>query len=251
MDAFRLDGQRALVTGGGTGLGLAIGRAMVAAGAQVVVTGRREDLLQAACAELGPAAHYRVHDITDLASIPALVAGVEADLGPLDIAVNNAGIHLKKPVVDTSDLEMAQVVQTHVFGAFALSRECARRMLPRGRGVLLNIVSMTALYGMPLVIAYSTAKAALVGQTRALAVELSPHGVRVNAIAPGYIDTPMSRRAFEADPARKQKALGRTPLGVFGDPQDVGYAAVYLSSPAARYVTGAILPVDGGASIGF
>jgi NAD(P)-dependent dehydrogenase (short-subunit alcohol dehydrogenase family) len=251
MNPFRLDDQLALVTGGGTGLGLAMCRAMVEAGARVVVTGRREELLQLACAELGEAAAYIRHDVNDLASIPALVEQVEARHGPLDILINNAGINKKKPVVDTSDADLASIVQTHLFGSYALSRECGRRMIVRGRGSIIMIVSMTALFGVPQVSAYGAAKAALVGLTRLLAVEMSPHGVRVNAIAPGWIDSAMSRKALENDPARKQRILSRTPLGRIGDPEDVGYAAVYLCSQAARFVTGVVLPVDGGVSIGF
>jgi gluconate 5-dehydrogenase len=251
MNPFRLDGQRALITGGGTGIGLAMAQAMAEAGARVILTGRRAERLQAACAEIGERANAIPHDINDLASIPALIEKIEADFGPVDTVVNNAGVHLKKPMVDTTDAEFLSVIQTHVLGAFALSRECAQRMVARGSGSILNIVSMTALFGMPLAIAYSTAKTALLGQTRALAVELSPLGIRVNAIAPGYIHTPMSDRAFANDPARMQKAMGRTPMGKRGDPMDVGYAAVYLSSPAAQYITGVILPVDGGTSIGF
>lgn len=251
QNPFRLDNQIALVTGGGTGLGLATCQALVEAGAHVIMTGRREEVLRQACLQLGQAAHYLPHDITDLASLPGLVEEIERRFGPLDILVNNAGIHLKKSAVDTSDAELAQVMQTHLFGSFALSRECGRRMLERGRGSILMILSMAALFGIPQVASYTAAKTALLGLTRALAVELSPQGVRVNAIAPGWIETAMSRPVLESDPARKQKVLSRTPLGRLGEPIDIGYAVVYLCSPAAKFVTGAVLPVDGGASIGF
>ncbi len=184
-------------------------------------------------------------------TIPALVQRIEDEFGPLDILVNNAGNHLKRPAVDTSDADLASILQTHLFGSFALSRECGRRMTGRGRGSIIMIVSMSALFGIPQVTAYTAAKSALSGLTRALAVEFSPHGVRVNAIAPGWIETMLSRKAFEGDPARKQRILDRTPMGTLGEILDVGYAAVYLSSPAAKFVTGIVLPVDGGASIGF
>jgi gluconate 5-dehydrogenase len=248
---FRLDGQLALVTGGGTGLGLGICQAITEAGARVVITGRREALLKQACAELGEAVQYIQHDITELSTIPALVEVVEARFGPLDILVNNAGNHLKKPAVDTSDAEFAGILQTHLCGAFALSRECGRRMIARKRGSIVMIASMAALFGIPDVAAYSAAKSALAGMTRALAVEFSPHGVRVNTIAPGWFDTDLSRKAFQNDPGRRERILGRTPMGRLGDVIDVGYAAVFLSSAAARFVTGIVLPVDGGASIGF
>jgi gluconate 5-dehydrogenase len=250
-EVFRLDGQLALVTGGGTGLGFGICQALSQAGARVVMTGRREDVLRDACQQLGKAAGYLRHDVTDLSTIPALVQRIEEEFGPLDILVNNAGNHLKRPAVDTSDADLAGILQTHLLGSFALIRECGRRMTARRRGAMIMIVSMASLFGIPSVSAYTAAKSALLGLTRALAVEFSPHGVRVNAIAPGWIDTMLSRKAFEGDPARKQRILDRTPMGTLGEILDVGYAAVYLSSPAAKFVTGVILPVDGGASIGF
>ena len=250
-DVFRLDGQLALVTGGGTGLGFGICQALSQAGARVVMTGRREGVLRDACQQLGNAAEYLQHDVTDLSTIPALVQRIEEEIGPLDILVNNAGNHLKRPAVDTSDADLASILQTHLLGSFALSRECGRRMIGRDRGSIIMIASMSALFGIPQVSAYSAAKSALAGLTRALAVEFSPHGVRVNAIAHGWIDTMLSRKAFEGDPARKQRILDRTPMGTLGEIIDVGYAAVYLSSPAAKFVTGIVLPIDGGVSIGF
>lgn len=251
QNAFRLDGQLVLVTGGGTGLGFGVCQAMTEAGARVVMTGRTEDSLRQACKHLGVSAAYVRHDVTDLPSIPGLVEQVEHRFGPVHVLVNNAGNYLKKSAVDTSDADFASVLHTHLFGAYALSRECGRRMLVRKQGSILMIVSMASLFGIPMVSAYSAAKSALLGLTRALTVEFSPHGVRVNAIAPGWFNTALNRKAFETDPARKQKIVERTPLGRLGEEMDVGYAAVYLCSPAAKFVTGVCLPVDGGASIGF
>jgi gluconate 5-dehydrogenase len=224
---------------------------MTEAGARIVMTGRTEDTLRQACKPLGVSASYVRHDVTDLPSIPGLVEQVEDRFGPLDILVNNAGNYLKKSAVETSDADFASVLHTHLFGAYALSRECGRRMLARKQGSILMIVSMASLFGIPMVSAYTAAKSALLGLTRALTVEFSPHGVRVNAIAPGWFNTALNRKAFETDPARKQKIVERTPLGRLGEEMDIGYAAVYLCSPAAKFVTGVCLPVDGGASIGF
>jgi gluconate 5-dehydrogenase len=248
---FRLDGQLALVTGGGAGLGLGISEAMVESGADVVMIGRNESRLSQACDRLGTKAHYAARDITDLPSIPSLVREIESRFGPLDILVNNAGNHLKKPAVDTSNEDLEHVMATHLFASYALSRECGRRMMERRHGSIIMIVSMAALFGIPQVSGYTAAKAGLLGLTRSLATEFSPHGVRVNAIAPGWIDTAMTRRAHLDDPARRTRILERTPMGRLGDPADIGYAAVYLCSEAARFVTGIVLPVDGGASIGF
>ena len=250
-DAFRLDGQLAVITGGGTGLGFGISQAMVEAGARVVIIGRRETVLQEACGKLGSAASYVSHDLRDLASLPAVAARIEERFGPVDILANNAGNYLKKPATEVTDEELLNLFSTHFFSAYVLSREFGRRMVERKRGSIVMTVSMTAIFGIPHVSVYGAAKSALLGLARALTVEFSPHGVRVNAIAPGWFDTALNRQAFESDPARLQKILARTPLGRVGEALDVGYAAVYLSSPAAKFVSGVCLPVDGGASIGF
>jgi gluconate 5-dehydrogenase len=248
---FSLGGEVAVITGGGTGIGLAIARAMASAGARVVLVGRRESELVAACAELGPLASHVVHDVTQLDKAAALVERVTAEVGPITCLVNNAGIHVKKPAVDTTPEEFELVMRTHVFGAHALTRAVAPGMIARKRGTILFTASMASLFGIPLVIAYTAAKSAYVGMVKAYSTEFSPHGVRVNAIAPGWIETEMSRKALAGDPVRRDKILGRTPMGRLGKPSDIGWAAVYLASPAAEFVTGVILPVDGGISIGF
>jgi NAD(P)-dependent dehydrogenase (short-subunit alcohol dehydrogenase family) len=249
---FRLDGQLALVTGGSTGLGLATCQALLEAGTQVILTGRRAESLHQACAQLGlPDHHGLQHDVTELSTTPALVQQIENRFGPLDILVNNAGIHLKKSALDTTDTEFVEILQTHLFGSFALSREASRTMVERQQGSIIMILSMAALFGIPQVSAYTAAKTALLGLTRALAIELSPCRVRVNAVAPGWIETAMSQKALADDAGRKQKILDRTPLGKLGEPLDVGYAVVYLCSPAAKFITGVVLPVDGGVSVGF
>lgn len=249
--AFDLAGQTALITGGGTGLGLGMAGCFVAAGAKVILVGRRQEELEKARAALGENAFALAGDVTKLETIPALVEAAEKLAGPVSILVNNAGVHLKKSALETSDAEFAAVLQTHVFGSFALSREVGRRMVARKTGSILFTASMASLFGIPLVVAYSAAKSAYVGMVRTLAVELGANGVRVNAIAPGWIYSEMSAKALAGDPARKAKILGRTPLNRLGDADDIGWAAVYLCSPAAKFVTGVVLPVDGGVSIGF
>ena len=250
-DAFSLQHETALITGGGTGIGLAMARSMSAAGAKVVLTGRREAELAAAVKELGDGAAYVVHDVNKLEAAPAVVAEVEKAHGPITCLVNNAGQNLKKPAVDTTSEEFEAIMRTHIFGAHALVRAVAPGMVERKRGSILFTASMASIFGIPYVIAYTAAKSAMVGLVRGYAVELSPHGVRVNAIAPGWIDTAMSRKAMEGDPARKNKIVSRTPMAKFGDTEDIGWAAVYLTSPAAKFVTGVMLPVDGGVSMGF
>jgi len=246
-----LDGRTALITGGGTGIGLAIAEAFVAAGARVVITGRRREVLQTACVRLGPRASWRQSDVSELEAQATLVSTIESELGTLDILVNNAGTHLKKPALEITGMEFSAVLRTNLEGLFALSREVGRRMADRGRGAILNMASMTAVYGIPRVAAYTASKAAIVGLTRALAVELGSTGVRVNAISPGFIYSEMSARALDADPERKQRVLSRTPLGRMGQPQEVAAAATFLCSDAASFITGVNLCVDGGNSIGF
>jgi gluconate 5-dehydrogenase len=250
-DSFSLAGQLALITGGGSGIGFGIAQCFIRAGARVVLVGRNEERLTAAVEQLGTGAHYKVCDIARLNSIPQLIDEVHAQEGRISLLVNNAGNHLKKAAAETSDIEFDNIVETHLRASFALSREVAREMLKSGGGSILFIASMASLMGIPLVVAYSAAKTAICGLVRALAAEWSPRGIRVNAIAPGWIDTAMLRTALTGDPSRAGRILARTPMARFGNVEDIGMAAIYLSSPAARFITGVVLPVDGGASIGF
>jgi gluconate 5-dehydrogenase len=249
---FRLDGEVAIITGGATGLGLGMARSFVMAGAKVVLVGRREEELRQAVAALGAAASYVRHNVTEHGRAKGLVeAATHAAGSPPSILVNNAGVHLKKSAVDTSPEEFLNVLHTHVIGAHALTQAVLPGMIERKHGSVIFIASMASLFGIPNVIAYAAAKSAYVGMVRTLATEVSSANVRVNAIAPGWIDSDMMRQALAGDPARQAKILGRTPMGRFGTPDDIGWAAVYLCSPAAKFVTGVVLPVDGGVSIGF
>jgi NAD(P)-dependent dehydrogenase (short-subunit alcohol dehydrogenase family) len=251
LQVFSLAGRVALITGGGTGIGLEIARCMVAAGATVIITGRRESVLQESAAELGEGAHFVVNDVSDLGGTDALIEQIEAEYGPLDILVNNAGINMKKPALEVTDEDFSRIIHTNLNAVFALTRAAGRRMVPRGRGTIIMISSMAAYYGIDRVVAYAASKSAVEGMVKVLASEFSKDGVRVNAIAPGFIETEMSRTAMNSDPDRRDRAMRRTPMGKFGKPSDIGHAAVFLASEAARYVTGASLPVDGGNSIGF
>jgi NAD(P)-dependent dehydrogenase (short-subunit alcohol dehydrogenase family) len=241
----------AIITGGGSGLGLAIAKKFTEKGIKTILVSRNEERLIEACGALGSLASYEVCDLTDLNSIPALVQKIENEFTKIDILVNNAGIHLKKPLVEVSDEEYHQVVLTNQKSVFSISREVAKAMILNKTGAILNISSMASQYGIPNVIAYTASKSAIEGMTRAKAVELSPFGIRVNCIAPGFIYSDMSARALNGDLERKAKVLGRTPMGKMGQPEDVANAAYFLCSEEASYITGAILPVDGGNSIGF
>jgi NAD(P)-dependent dehydrogenase (short-subunit alcohol dehydrogenase family) len=240
-----------VITGGGTGLGFTMSKFFSEAGARIVMTGRREHILREAGERLGENVGYIVNDITKLDALPQLVSSVETQFGAIDVLINNSGINLKKHFLETTDEEFQQIIQTNLAGVFALTRAVAQKMKERKSGSIILITSMAALYGIPNVSAYTSSKSAILGLTRALAVDLSPFGIRINSIAPGFIDTPMLQKAFDSDPERKRKVLERTPMRRLGTPEDVASAALFLASDASRFITGINLPVDGGNSIGF
>jgi gluconate 5-dehydrogenase len=248
---FSLQGETALITGGGTGLGFGIASSFVQAGARVILVGRRADVLEKAAVKLGDAASFEPHDISRLDEAEDLVQRLTARVGNISILVNNAGIHLKKSAVETTTAEFNDVLQTHVVAAFGLTRAVLPSMIKNRHGNILFTASMASLFGIPSVMAYSAAKSAYLGMTRTLAVEVSMHGVRVNAIAPGWIESPMMLKALADDPERSRKILSRTPMNRFGTAEDIGLAATFICSPAAQFITGIVLPVDGGMSIGF
>jgi gluconate 5-dehydrogenase len=240
-----------MITGGGSGIGFHIAQCMIQAGAKVVITGRREAVLQEAVAALGANSSYFVNDITDLKSIPALISDIESKAGDIDILINNAGINMKKHAVEVTDEDFDRIIQTNLHAVFSITRECGKRMIERKKGSIIMITSMAALYGIDRVVAYTASKSAVGGMVKALTTEFSPYNVRINAIAPGFIETPMMLTAMNGDPARRDKAMDRTPMGTWGKPDDIGWAAVFLASEAAKFITGVSLPVDGGNSIGF
>lgn len=244
--AFGLDGRHALVTGGGSGLGLAIARCFLLAGARVTIVGTSEAKLAAACAELGPDTAGLAFDVTKVDEAERFAARVREARGAVDILVNNAGSTVKKPIDQMTPAEFQSVLDVHVSGAFALTRAFLPQ-IEAGRGSVLFTASMSSFLGIPNVSGYSASKAAHVGMIRALATELAPRGVRVNGVAPGWIDTPLFRGATANDPARRAKIDGRIPMGRLGQPEDIGWAMTYLASAAANYVTGHITVVDGGA----
>ena len=242
----------AIVTGGGSGIGLAIAEKFVQNHIHTIIVGRDEKKLYAASEKMGQLCEAMTCDLSELSSIPKLVNGIVRKHGHVDILVNNAGINMKKEFKDVTDEEFQKIILTNVTAIFSLSREVVKCMLDKKiKGSIINISSMASQYGIPKVIAYTASKSAIEGMTRAMAVELSPAGIRTNCIAPGFIATDMSAKALNNDPERKNKALGRTPMGALGSPADIGDAAVFLASDAAKYITGVVLPVDGGNSVGF
>jgi NAD(P)-dependent dehydrogenase (short-subunit alcohol dehydrogenase family) len=242
----------AIVTGGGSGIGLAITEKFVQNNILTIIIGRDQQKLDCAKKQLGELCVPIRYDLNMLEGIPKLIIELIQRHGQIDILVNNAGINLKKEFTDVTDGEFQNIQLTNVTTVFALSREVVKCMLEKkNNGTIINISSMASQYGLPKVIAYTASKSAIEGMTRAMAVELSPLGIRVNCIAPGFIATDMSAKALNGDMERMQKVMSRTPMGELGQPSDVADAALFLASDAAKYITGIILPVDGGNSIGF
>jgi len=246
-----LEDRLCLVTGGGTGIGRAIAESLSASGARVVITGRRREPLEDVAARIGSLIIPRQHDIGELESIPSFIESIENDLGPIDTLVNNAGRHQKKPSLEVTDADLEDVLSINTKAVFAMTREVAKRMAPRSRGDIQIISSMAALFGIPYVASYTMSKAAVTGLVHELAVEWGSYGIRVNAIAPGFIETEMSKKALDSDPERKSKVLNRTPLGRLGTTAEIGRVSAFLASDAASFITGVTLPVDGGAAVGF
>jgi 2-dehydro-3-deoxy-D-gluconate 5-dehydrogenase len=252
LEAFRLDGKVALVTGASRGLGRAMALGLAGAGASTALVGRDGATLEPVAREIETSMDREVIcvplDVADVAAIPAAVEQVIARFGRIDILVNNAGTNVRNAVVDITPEEWELVLDTNLKGAFFLTQQVGRQMIANGGGKILNIGSMTAFLGVPTVPAYSASKAALQQLTRLLAVEWAEHNIQVNAIAPGWISTDMtaplkSRPDFEP---RYRWILSRTPMGRFGEPEELVGAAVFLCSPAADFITGQVLAVDGG-----
>jgi gluconate 5-dehydrogenase len=246
-----LSNKVALVTGGAAGIGYGIAKQFIACGAKVVITDLVQEKLDEEKVELGKNCYTYVNDVTKKELHKSLIEEIERSVGPVEILVNNAGRHCKKPSLETTDEEFQAVIDTNLNSVFALTRETVKKMIPRGKGSVINISSMSALFGLTEVVAYSSSKTALLGLTRTLASEYSNTGIRFNAIAPGFIESKMFLDIMTKDPAREQKILGRTPAGRFGKPEDIAKAAAFLASDSSEFITGICLPVDGGNSIGF
>jgi 2-deoxy-D-gluconate 3-dehydrogenase len=251
MQMFDLTGRVALVTGGNGGIGRAIALALAGAGASVAIFGRNAAKNEAVMAELkaiGRPCVSAVVDVMDRASLQPAVDKVERTLGPVDILVNNAGIaHLSGGVLKEDPGDWDRVIETQLNAVFLLSKIVGRGMVARERGKIINIASMYSIFGAGLVPSYSAAKGAVVQLTKSMAIELAPHGVQVNAIAPGWIETDMT--APVKGLPMNDEILLRTPAGRWGKPEEMGGTAVFLASSASDFVTGETIRVDGGYAI--
>lgn len=243
---FSLAGKAALVTGANTGIGRAIAVALAEAGADVALAGRsRADETAAAVEALGRKAVLIEADLATTEPVARVVEEALAAFGRLDILVNNAGIIRRADAVDFSEADWDAVIDTNLKSLFFLCQAAGRQMLAQGSGKIVNIASLLSFQGGIRVPSYAAAKSGVAGLTKALANEWAGRGVNVNAIAPGYIAT-NNTAALQADETRNRQILERIPAGRWGDPKDIAGAAVFLASPAADYVNGHVLAVDGG-----
>ena len=239
----------AVVTGGASGIGFAIAKRFVQAEIKTVLLGTNATQLKLACETLGELSDFLVYNPVILNEFPGLVKRVVEKYSKIDILVNCEGNYLKKPVGDISDEEVYKIILTNQTAMFCMTREVFGVMKSCGRGSILNISSIAAQIGIPPMVAYSGTKSAIEGLTRSMDIEFSEFGIRVNCIAPGYIKTNALSLLLDKDPKRKKKVIERTPLKRMGKPSEIAEAALFLALPSASYITGAILPVDGGISI--
>jgi gluconate 5-dehydrogenase len=245
---FDLTGRTALVTGSSRGLGRAMAQGMAEAGAAIILNGSDEGRLSSSVAEMRAAGHT-VHgacfDITDEAAIVAAFERFDADGIAVDILVNNAGIQLRKPMVELATDEWRKVIETNLTSAFVIGREAAKRMIPRARGKVINIGSLTSELARATVAPYTVAKGGIKMLTRAMAAEWAADGLQANAIGPGYMLTDMNQALIE-NPTFDAWVKGRTPARRWGKPEELVGTAVFLASAASDYVNGQIIYVDGG-----
>ncbi len=242
----RLAEKVAIVTGAGRGLGRAIAVGFAREGAKVVLSGRTESQLQETAEEIGPDALVSVGDVRDPDAVRALVEGAVERFGKLDILVNNAGVGSVRPTEDLELEEWRRVIETNLTGPFLCAQAAGRVMLAQGYGRIINMASLTSKIGLPMRAAYGTSKGGIMSLTQSLAVEWGPRGLRVNAIAPGFI-----RTALQDDLVRRglfpvDRIVARTPARRMGTPEDVAAAAIFLASDEANWVNGETFVVDGG-----
>ena len=246
--AFDLSGRLAVVLGGTSGIGRAISLGLAAAGADVIASGRRRaevDATADAIQSVGRKTVRAVADVTDTASLEALLAEATRALGAIDILVNAAGKSKRTPTLEVTEREFTDILDTNLMGTLRACQVFGRPMLERGRGRIINVASLTSFLAFHEVAAYAASKAAVVSLTQSLAVEWGPRGVNVNAIAPGVFPTDLNRPLLDGTP-RGRELIMRTPLRRFGNVDEVAGAAVYLASDAATFVNGSVLTVDGG-----
>jgi len=244
MKLFDLSGRRALVTGSSQGIGLALAQGLAEAGASVVLNGRNAEKLAAAAAQV-PGAQSLVFDVTDHAGARAAIDGFEAESGAIDILVNNAGMQFRAPLEDFPADAFAMLLQTNVASVFNVGQACARHMIARRAGKIINIASVQTALARPSIAPYTATKGAVGNLTKGMCTDWARYGLQCNAIAPGYFDTPLNA-ALVADGDFSAWLEKRTPAGRWGEVGELVGACIFLASDASSFVNGHILYVDGG-----
>ncbi len=248
---FDLSGKRALITGSAQGIGLSLAHGLASAGARVILNGRSPDRLHSALSDMKDAG-YEVDilpfDVTQHEASRAAVDGYEAEYGPIDILINNAGIQRRAPLESFDPADFELLMQTNIASVFHVGQAVARHMIARGTGRIINIASIQTALARPTIAPYTMTKGAVANLTKGMATDWGPKGLRVNAIAPGYFDTPMNA-ALVQDPEFTGWIARRTPAGRWGQLPELQGAAIFLASEAASFVNGQVLFVDGGMSV--
>lgn len=249
LDQFRLDGRRALMTGGAKGLGKVIARALAEAGADVAIASRTLSECEAAAREIAQATGRKTHalsaDVSRIGEVAGLVAAAQAAIGPIDILVNNAGINIRGAAHELTERDWDAVVDVNLKAPFLCAREVIPGMCRRGWGRVVNLGSIMSFIALPGRAPYAAAKAGVIGLTRVLALECADKGVTVNAICPGPFATEMNRPLLD-DPQKYNAFVSKVPMGRWGELHEIAGAALFLASDASSYVTGSALFVDGG-----
>ncbi|WP_299044768.1 SDR family oxidoreductase [uncultured Tateyamaria sp.] len=242
---FSLSGRRALITGSSQGIGFALAKGLAAAGADIVLNGRDTGKLDKAAAALGGATQQLAFDATDHDGVRAAIDGFEANTGPIDILINNAGMQHRTELENFPADAFERLLQTNIASVFHVGQAVARHMIARGAGKIINIASVQTALARPGIAPYTATKGAVANLTKGMATDWAKHGLQCNAIAPGYFDTPLNA-ALVADPDFSAWLEKRTPAGRWGQVEELVGAAVFLSSPASSFVNGHTLFVDGG-----
>jgi len=248
LSLFDLEGRTALVTGSSRGLGSAIAEGMAKAGARLVINGTDPARVEAAVGELraaGFTAEGAAFDVTDEAAIMGAFEGFDKAGIEIDILINNAGIQMRKPLVEFSSADWRKVIETNLTSAFIIGREAAKRMIPRKRGKIINIASLASELARPTIAPYTAAKAGIKNLTKSMAVEWAASGIQANAIGPGYMLTDMNQ-ALMSNSDFNNWLMSRVPARRWGDPDELVGAAIFLASSASNYVNGQTIYVDGG-----
>lgn len=248
LSTFQLNGKLALITGSSAGIGFALARALGEAGAHVVINGRNSQKVSLAVQTLKSESlnvSASVFDVTDAQSVSTAVNDIETQLGAIDILVNNAGMQIRGPLHEYKDDDWQTLMRTNLDSVYYVGKTVAQKMIPRGRGKIINICSVQSELGRPGIAPYTASKGAVKMFTKGMAIDWGPFGIQVNGIGPGYFKTELNQKLVD-DPQFSSWLVGRTPSRRWGDVEDLGGAAVFLASDASKFVNGHILYVDGG-----